>query len=47
LPPKELKLAQTQAKEALQMYIEAANRAVEILRITTDGPGRSTINKEE
>jgi hypothetical protein len=33
LPPKELKLAQAQAKETLKMYIEAANSALEILRL--------------
>eukprot|EP00979_Chaetoceros_neogracilis_P017046 scaffold10175_cov268-Chaetoceros_neogracile.AAC.2 len=33
LPPTELKLAQKNAKETLQSYIDAANSAVEILRI--------------
>jgi len=33
LPPRELKLAQKNAKEMLQMYVNAANNAVEILRI--------------
>ena len=35
LPPKELKAAQNEAKEALQMYIRAANSALEILRLTS------------
>mmetsp|Transcript_14047 Transcript_14047/g.26413 ORF Transcript_14047/g.26413 Transcript_14047/m.26413 type:complete len:214 (-) Transcript_14047:854-1495(-) len=46
LPPKELKLAQTQAKEALRLYIEAANSVVKILGLTNDEPGSSTIVKK-
>jgi len=33
LPPRELKLAQKKAKETLQSYVEAANQALEILRL--------------
>jgi hypothetical protein len=33
LPPKDLKLAQKQAKEMLEAYVNAANKAVEILKI--------------
>lgn len=34
LPPRDLKLAQKQAKEMLELYVNAANKAVEILKLT-------------
>lgn len=33
LPPKELKLAQNDAKKVIELYIDAANQAVEILKL--------------
>jgi hypothetical protein len=40
LPPRELKLAQKNAKEMLQMYVNAANNAVEMLRIMEENTAR-------
>ena len=42
LPPHDLKIAQKQAKESLKSYVEAANFAIEIIRITSS----SSANKK-
>jgi hypothetical protein len=34
LPPRDLKLAQNQAKKMLEAYVNAANKAIEILKLT-------------